>query len=148
MMSSASGLCVAISMQAGSSACTAPSSSDTHGMQQSLVELDAMLHAFQLSQAAKDQNQKGMGSTCDRHVHHYTKFWDQYLAALSVVNLSCASIPSFPITAAKVAMFLQHESTWEKVSFKAELACHPHHTTDLKLYVSSSCQAHRRQLQV
>jgi hypothetical protein len=35
------------------------------------------------------------------------------------VNPSRVSIPSFPITAAKVAMFLQHKSTHEKVSFKA-----------------------------
>jgi hypothetical protein len=86
-----------------------------------------MSHAFRLSQAVKDQNRKGTGSTYDRHVRHYTEFWDQYQAELSVVSPSRASIPSFPIMAAKVAMFLQHESTREKVSFKAELARHPHH---------------------
>jgi hypothetical protein len=148
VMSSAPGLRATIPTQAGSGACTARFSSDTHGMRQSLAELDAMSHAFRLSQAAKDQNQKGTGSTYNRHVRHYTEFWDQYQAELSIANPSRASIPSFPITAAKVAMFLQHESTREKVSFKAELARHPHHTTDLKLCVSSSCQARRRRLQV
>jgi hypothetical protein len=119
VMSSAPGLRVAIPAQAGSSTCTAPSSSDAHGMLQSLAELDATSHAFRLSQAAKDQNRKGTGSTYDRHVRRYTEFWDQYQAELSVVNPSRVSIPSFPVTAAKVAMFLQHESTREKVSSKA-----------------------------
>ena len=118
VMSPAPGLRVAVPTQTGSSTYTAPSSSDTHGMLQSLAELDAASHAFRLSQAVKDQNRKGTGSTYDRHVRRYTEFWDQYQAELSVVNPSRISIPSFPITAAKVAMFLQHESTREKVSFQ------------------------------
>ena len=90
-------------------------------MQQSLVDLEAASHAFWLAQAENDQKKKGTGTTYDQHVRRYVEFWNKYQAELCLGNSHCFSIPSFPITAAKVAMFLQHKSTREKVSFEAKL---------------------------
>jgi stalled ribosome alternative rescue factor ArfA len=86
-------------------------------MRQSLADLKASLHAFRLAQAEKDQKGKGTGVTYDRHVRHYTEFWEAYQSKLCLADPLRASLPSFPITAAKVAMFLQHETTREKVGF-------------------------------
>ena len=94
----------------------ASSGPDLNGMQQSLADLEAASHAFRLAQAESDQKKKGTGATYDRHVRRYNDFWDRYQAELCLGNPQRVSVPSFPITAAKVAMFLQHESTREKVS--------------------------------
>jgi hypothetical protein len=89
---------------------------DLNGMQQSLADLEAASHAFRLAQAESDQKKKGTGATYDWHVRRYNDFWDQYQAELCLGNPQRVSVPLFPIMAAKVAMFLQHESTHEKVS--------------------------------
>jgi hypothetical protein len=95
----------------------ASSGPDLNGrMQQSLADLEAASHAFWLAQAESGQKKKGTGATYDQHVRRYNEFWDRYQAELCLGNPQRVSIPSFPIMAAKVAMFLQHESTCEKVS--------------------------------
>ena len=89
-------------------------------MRQSLADLEAESHGFRLAQAEKDQKGKGTGATYDRHVRRYTEFWEAYQAKLCLANPLRVSLPSFPITAAKVSMFLQHETTREKVGFSVK----------------------------
>jgi hypothetical protein len=78
--------------------------------------LDAATHAFRLAQVQQDHESKGTGTSYSRHVRHYVEFWDNYQAECCRKDPRYVSIPTFLVTAAKVAMFLQQESTREKVA--------------------------------
>jgi hypothetical protein len=88
-----------------------------HGIQHSYAELEATSHAFRLGQVKQNQKEKGTGNSYHRHVRNYTEFWGNFEVKMCRENPHRVSIPAFPITAAKAATFLQHESTREKVSF-------------------------------
>ncbi|KAJ7154430.1 hypothetical protein C8R43DRAFT_885108 [Mycena crocata] len=77
--------------------------------------LEAETHALRLESRAKDQSGKGTGKSYGRHVNSYQAWWDQHEVEKVLKDPRLVAIPALPITAAKVAMFLQYESTREKV---------------------------------
>ena len=85
------------------------------GMQASLAALEADSHAARLAHAKQEQSDKSTAGTYKRHVDRYEKWWIRYQAEQSASIKGWTPIPAFPITAAKVSMFLGHESTREKV---------------------------------
>lgn len=85
------------------------------GVPVSYAALDAATHGFRLAQVQQDHESKGTGTSYNRHIRHYVEFWDNYQAECHCKDPTHVFIPTFPVTAAKVAMFLQHESTREKV---------------------------------
>lgn len=85
------------------------------GLSKSVAELEDASQAYRLVQLERDKAKKGTGTSYDRHVEHYVTFWDNYEDDLCLRDPTRTRLPAFPITAAKTAMFLQHESTREKV---------------------------------
>ena len=64
---------------------------------------------------------KGTAKSYPRQVSNYKSWFDVVQACTIKKDPTRAVIPAFPITAAKVAMFLHHESTREKVG---DSPCH------------------------
>jgi hypothetical protein len=85
------------------------------GMQASLAVLEIESHATHLAQVKKEQNDKSTGTTYQWHIKRYEQWWLQYQVEQMARILGWTSIPAFPITAAKVSMFLEYEATCEKV---------------------------------
>ncbi len=88
------------------------------GMRASLAALEADSQATQLAHAKREQSDKSTANTYRRHVDRYKRWWQGYQAEQASAIPGWTMIPAFPITAAKVSMFLGYESTREKV-------CHP-----------------------
>jgi len=97
------------------------SAASSMGMQASLAALEADSHAARLAHAKREQSDKSTAGTYKRHVDRYEKWWIRYQAEQSTSIEGWTIIPAFPITAAKVSMFLGHESTREKV--RISLTC-------------------------
>jgi len=87
----------------------------SEGMQASLAALEIESHATRLAQVKKEQNDKSTGTTYQRHIKRYEQWWLQYQVEQTARIPGWTSIPAFPITAAKVSMFLEYEATREKV---------------------------------
>jgi hypothetical protein len=85
------------------------------GMQASLAALEANLHVAHLAHAKREQSDKSTSGTYKRHVDRYEKWWMHYQAEQSASIDGWTAIPAFPITAAKVSMFLGHKFTRVKV---------------------------------
>ena len=95
------------------------------GIALSLAKLDADSHAVWLKQAEIEQKDKQTARTYQLAVESYEKWWGSYQANLSVDDASYTPIPAFPITAAKVAMFLDYETTRPKVRGIHSIPFHP-----------------------
>lgn len=91
-----------------------------------LTSPERLQHAYQtlenetqtnrLKLAEKTQADKQTAATYARHYGSYTIWWDSDQAARVKSNPDeISAIPALPITAAKVAMFLEYESTRQKV---------------------------------
>ncbi|KAJ6533858.1 hypothetical protein DFH09DRAFT_970435, partial [Mycena vulgaris] len=76
--------------------------------------LESESHALRLQSQAKEQEDKGTFKTYRRHFGSYQIWWDLSEAKKVSQNPHLVAIPALPITAAKVAMFLQYESSREK----------------------------------
>ena len=113
------------------------------GMQASLAALEADSHAARLAHAKREQSDKSTVGTYKRHVDRYEKWWIRYQAEQSASIKGWTPIPAFPITTAKVSMFLGHESKWEKVHIPLMHLL----TSPSQIYLSSKRQAERRQYQ-
>jgi len=85
------------------------------GIALSLAKLDADSHAVRLKQAEIEQKDKQTARTYQLAIESYEKWWGSYQANLSADEVGYTPIPAFPITAAKVAMFLDYETTRPKV---------------------------------
>jgi hypothetical protein len=85
------------------------------GLQRSLTKLDAASHAVRLRQAVLEQHDKQTARTYSLAVSSYEKWWGQYQMQLHAKDPLWTTIPAFPITAAKVVMFLEYETTRPKV---------------------------------
>jgi hypothetical protein len=86
------------------------------GLQRSLAKLDTASHAVRLRQAALEQRDKQTAWTYSLAINSYEKWWGQYQMQLRAEDPLWTTIPAFPITAAKVVMFLEYETTRPKVS--------------------------------
>jgi hypothetical protein len=87
------------------------------GMQASLAALEADSQAACLAHVKREQSDKSTAGTYKRHVDRYEKWWEGYQVERMNIVPGWTTIPAFPITAAKAAMFLGYESTHEKVCF-------------------------------
>lgn len=92
----------------------------------SLAELEVTSHAIRMALAAKEQSDKGTANSYTRHVNNYLKWWASYQAGECQQNPSRIPLPAEPITAAKVAMFLNYETTWLKVCRAANVSLQQH----------------------
>jgi hypothetical protein len=59
------------------------------------------------------QSDKQMNGNYGRHIFNCKTWWDTYQASIAVCDPMMRALSAFPITPAKVAMFLNHESTYE-----------------------------------
>lgn len=85
-------------------------------IQDSLSAMVDETHMNRLSLRAEMTAGKGTESAYLRHVKNYEKFMVADQAARVQHNPLWTSVPAHPITATKVAAFLQHETTRTKVS--------------------------------
>jgi hypothetical protein len=92
-------------------------------MQRSVDSLEANSQAVRLALAAKEQSDKSTPETYERHVKRYATWWDTYQTQVVQSDATMTAIPALPITAAKVTMFLEYESTRPKVSKKKVSIC-------------------------
>lgn len=82
----------------------------------SLALLDAASHANALVRVNRVQEGKSTGPTYQRHVKRYEKWWNEFQFKETAHNPNHHQISPFPITATRVAIFLEHETKREKVS--------------------------------
>jgi len=87
------------------------------GLQRSLAKLDADSHAVRLRQVQLEQSDKQTARTYSLAIQSYEKWWCQYQTQLHAEDPQWTTIPAFPITAAKVVMFLEYETTRPKVNY-------------------------------
>jgi hypothetical protein len=99
--------------------------SSLSGMALSLAKLDADSHAVRLKQAEIEQKDKQTARTYQLAVESYEKWWGSYQASLSANDASYTPIPAFPVTAAKVVMFLDYETMRPKVNVLFHVLFHP-----------------------
>lgn len=85
------------------------------GLKHSLARLEAESHAVRLRQSRAVQNDSQTGPSYARHLTHYRLWWESDQARRHAAEPEYTIIPPFPVTAAKVAMFLEYETTREKV---------------------------------
>jgi hypothetical protein len=87
------------------------------GLELSLARLEAESHGVRLQQARQVQGNSQTAGTYERHIKNYETWWTRDQQLRSQMESEYTPIPAFPVTAAKVAMFLQYETTREKVWF-------------------------------
>ncbi|KAI0073131.1 hypothetical protein K474DRAFT_261907 [Panus rudis PR-1116 ss-1] len=81
-----------------------------HGtLQASLADLELASHNVRREIVEQQQSDKGTSKSYARHVRNYMTWWSLYQQEENEKNPARIPIPAEPITAAKVAMFLQHE---------------------------------------
>ena len=116
------------------------------GLQRSLAALDAASHAVRLRASAEERADKGTSDAYARRVRDYTAWWDVYQCQLRDEDATgtWTMIPAFPVTAAKAAMFLDHEVTREKVSVITPLSGPSSPPTDLDTAPHSTSRAPAR----
>jgi hypothetical protein len=80
-------------------------------MERSMAAMEAHSQAIRQQVAADEQADKETANTYARQVSNYQVWWDLYQAGRLRDDPSLASIPAFPVIAAKVAIYLEHETT-------------------------------------
>jgi hypothetical protein len=83
--------------------------------QRSMMLLEQETHEVRLRIGEKEMEGKGTAKSYPRQVCNYQTWFDAAQACTVEKDPTRVVIPAFPITAAKTAMFLHHESTREKV---------------------------------
>lgn len=86
------------------------------GLAASLAALKTESHALRVARASKEQNDKSTGKTYMRHINCYVRWWEAYQDSQCEEMPSWTPIPAFPITASRAAMYLEYESSREKVN--------------------------------
>jgi hypothetical protein len=94
-----------------------PALSSPERLQQSMKVLEAGSHELRLRISAQEQSDKGTEPACQRHLKNYLAWWANDQAAQKTQDPMWKEVPSLPITATKVAWFLEYETTREKVLF-------------------------------
>lgn len=85
------------------------------GLVRSLTRLDDESHLNRLALQREMVEGKGTEEAYARHLKSYAAFWDMFQAQNMAKDPSWTEVPAHPITAAKVAHFLQHEAQRNKV---------------------------------
>ncbi len=91
----------------------------------SLAYIEAASHEARIRRAAAERDDKGTGIAYARHVQNYSEWWDGYQSSRLLEDPSWSQIPAFPITAAKAALFLDHEVSRMKVRNRARPSPRP-----------------------
>ena len=81
----------------------------------SLALLKQEMHNVWIKIRQKEMEGKGMMRCYPRQVENYYTWFEQKQSRMAADDPSQAVLPAFPVTAAKAAVFLHHESTYEKV---------------------------------
>jgi hypothetical protein len=76
--------------------------------------LEADSQAIHLEMVQKEQRDKMTKRLYDRSLENYCEWWEQQQVKIVASDANWIAILAFPITAAKVTMFLKYESTREK----------------------------------
>jgi len=84
-------------------------------MQRSLSMLEQESHELRLRIGEKELEGKGTAKSYPRQVQNYQLWFDADQARTAAEDSTRVPIPAFPVTAAKVSVFLHHETTREKV---------------------------------
>lgn len=82
----------------------------------SLARLERESHLWQAQRVQETQESTQTHRSYYRHVSNYEVFWEQLQRERRAADHAWTNIPAFPVTATKVAHFLQHELSREKVS--------------------------------
>jgi hypothetical protein len=90
----------------------------------SLQLLESESHSIRLIIRAKEQEDKVTPKTYEHHYNCYEAWWNAAEVAKVTQNPRLVALPAMPIIAAKVVMFLQYETTREKVYCSCSLPCH------------------------
>jgi hypothetical protein len=85
-------------------------------MHRSMALLEHETREARLRVGEKEMVGKGTAKSYPRQVHNYQTWFDKEQMCVVANDPTRVIIPAFPITAVKVAMFLLHELTCEKVS--------------------------------
>jgi hypothetical protein len=85
------------------------------GMALPLAKLDSDSHAVRMKQAEIEQKDKQTTKAYLLAVNSYEKWWGMYQDGLRTSDPGYTVTPAFPVTAAKVAIFLDYETTRPKV---------------------------------
>jgi hypothetical protein len=97
------------------------------GMERSLAVLDETSHQVRMRTTAREQSDKGTADAYSRRVRDYVTWWDSYQRECCEHDQTWTVVPAFPVTTAKAALFIDYETTREKVSLPASrtslLAC-------------------------
>ena len=98
---------------------TAPSLStpDVRSLSESLSKIKDQAHANRLTIQQQLIEGKGTEEAYTRHVKSYLSFWSSFQDQKIKEDPQWARIPAHPITGDKVAIFLQHETTRNKVCY-------------------------------
>lgn len=83
--------------------------------QWSMDVLEKDSHRLRLEMVRQEQSGKQTKKTYDRHLKSYRDWWERTQAEIAAGDSARVPLPAFPITATKVAHFLQYESTRGKV---------------------------------
>ncbi|KAJ7474648.1 hypothetical protein B0H11DRAFT_1728346 [Mycena galericulata] len=81
----------------------------------SLQLLEAQSHSIRLEIQAKEQEDKATPKTYARHYNSYETWWNAFQVAETAQKRHLVALPAMPIIPSKVVMFLQYETTREKV---------------------------------
>ncbi|KAJ7737262.1 hypothetical protein DFH07DRAFT_681094, partial [Mycena maculata] len=81
------------------------------GLERSLAASEAESYAIREAVTAEEQSDKATGPTYARHVKNYQHWWDTSQAHRQNDDPSHTIVSVFPITAAKVTVFLEYEMT-------------------------------------
>jgi hypothetical protein len=91
-----------------------PPTEITPRTKRSYAMLEADSHEVRLEMLKLESNDKTTKKIYERGVGNYCEWWEQNQLKVITGDTRRVAISAFPITAAKVAMFLQHEMTREK----------------------------------
>ncbi|KIJ04442.1 hypothetical protein PAXINDRAFT_22268 [Paxillus involutus ATCC 200175] len=86
----------------------------TDPMQLALHNLDMEAHAIRDRISAEERADKETKRSYERHVQNYVAWWENEQSRLACEDPARPLIPAFPITPAKVVLFLDYETTREK----------------------------------
>ncbi|KAI0085603.1 hypothetical protein BDY19DRAFT_996518 [Irpex rosettiformis] len=75
----------------------------------SLTRLTQETHARAAAQLQSKQDNSQTGRSYSRHVRNYEKFWVREQQTRAAADSTWVDVPAFPITATKVALFLDYE---------------------------------------
>ncbi|KAJ7035722.1 hypothetical protein C8F04DRAFT_1341641 [Mycena alexandri] len=91
-----------------------PLLSSPEHIQKSMRVLDASTHAVRLSVTAQEQSEKGTEPVYRRHYSNYQTWFQMDQGTRNAQDSTWKEVPALPITATKVSLFLEYETSREK----------------------------------